>query len=69
MIYEIVSPTKYDPNRVYLKPLYCIDAWEAYNMLDQAFPYNHDTYMGNSWEFRICCFNGYENCLQFKKGD
>jgi len=66
MIFEIVEPVCHDKDHVYIKPLYCSDAWDAYYMLDKAFPYNINTMDGRAWEFFICCFNGYENCLQFK---
>ena len=66
MIYQIVQPAKQDNEHIYIKPLYCIDAWDAYKMLDNAFPYNEETHIGNAWQFFICCFAGYENCLQFK---
>ena len=67
MIYEIVQPVKRDPDHVYIMPLHSIDAWDAYNMLDKCFPYNEETHERNAWEFFICCFRGYENCLQFRK--
>ena len=67
MIYEIVRPFKVDPDHVYIKPLHCVDAWEAYLMLDKCFPYNEETHGRHSWEFFICCFGGYENCLMFKQ--
>ena len=66
MIFEIVTPRKHDPENIYIMPLYCIDAWDAYEMLDKCFPYNYDTYTGDAWRFFIYCFGGYENCLQFR---
>ena len=66
MIFEIVTPRIPDPDNIYIKPLHFIDAWDAYEMLDKCFPYNHDTYTGDVWQFFICCFNGYDNCLQFR---
>ena len=67
MIFEIVTPIKQDPEHIYIKPLHCIDAWDAYHMLNDAFPYTEETHTGQFWQFFICCFNGYENCLQFVK--
>jgi hypothetical protein len=40
-------------------------AWEAYKMLDSAFPYNQETYINNSWDFHICSYGQYENAISF----
>ena len=70
MIFEIVEPrynTSVYKNNVslYMKPLYCADAWDAYSMLNAAFPYNHNTHEGTMWQFWLCNFDGYENCIEF----
>jgi hypothetical protein len=69
MIYEIVFPTKSDPDHVYIKPKHCSDAWDAYAMLSAAFPYDDTTHNlpSQNWQFFICNFSGFENCIQFVK--
>lgn len=38
---------------------------ELYDMLNAAFPYNHETYQGVFWNFFPCCFGGYDNAVEF----
>ena len=64
MIYEIVKSTE---NETVLVPQHSLDAWDCYNMLDKAFPYNQETYDSKYtlWDFHICCAGGYENGIIF----
>lgn len=61
MIYEIVTPFKYDPNNTYLK---CIEdkshypsnqAWDMWELLSETFP---------RYTPCIVNFDGFENCLK-----
>lgn len=59
MIFEIVSPRKWNPNHTYIKCLHCVDAWDMYNMLE-------NTYDNTDWGFQICSFDGYDNAIVFR---
>ena len=64
MIFEII-PHAHSLSAVLIRPLHCVDAWDLYRMLDAAFPYNENTYEGDSWNFHICSAGGYENAIEF----
>ena len=64
MIYEI---NKSLTGEVVLIPQHSVDsAWDAYVMLNIAFPVNYQKY-NPILDFYICCFNGYENAIAFAK--
>lgn len=64
MIFDV----EHKDDKTYLIPTSFVnDAWQLYEMLDNAFPYNHKTYQGNSWEFFIASYGAFENAVMFNK--
>ena len=65
MICNILPKRSTNDTSVFLVPAFQSDAWDLYNMLDAAFPYNMETYTRPWWNFHIACAGGYENAVEF----
>ncbi len=66
MIFDLI-PHPHKSYSVVLIPTHNspLDAVEINALLEDCFPYNNHTYHLDLWCFNTCCWDGYDNAIEF----